>query len=795
MSHLIRQLVLVVILIVIVSLPISITSAQTPVHFWDRTSGLPGWHNANNWTSGLPSSGDVVYFRNPTNGTVYIESNPGVTNVIFFNYSSNTTGHVNAKIRGFNGHGLYGGNIVVGSNVNRTAFLDLDRGDHTATSVFQVNLLSRLDIRAASSVAASIFNSTGTTNLNGGTVNASSEVNVAAASAVLNVSSGTVTTPDFNVTDNSTVNWNGGTLNASNLSLQSGGTFKLNGGTLNSTNGLTIDDATYEHNGGVFNPSTITASKNSTIRVGSGATLGGMSRLDVSSRGSTTTFSGPGTIVVGDEIELQPDSSLELTNGVTVQAARFTSNSSNYLNRDSSTVIRSGSRLDADTVQLGQSGNDSIQVEGTLDSRSATIYTGPHDNFLSGSAGSVTIENGGVWNNVNGIRVGDGFYSNAIFSRARLSIGAGGQVNTNGLTIGSSNDQGLVSNAGTLNVNHSISLNAQGQFSQTGVTNTGSLWLGSGSFSHLDGTLKINGGTFDIGSQVQHRIGISNGRTAIQRLTNGASLDIGGRALTVGAIGEGRLEIESGSVATSGSAAIGADSNSTGIVSVTGVGSAWYNNGNLVVGSASGGFGTLNIDNSGMVTVSDTVTVGTNGIINLGEGTLDAETIELLGGGALAMDGGLLRVDNFIGSFTQDGGTLSPGDSPGLTVIDGDYNFNAGIIEMELAGVNRGTEYDAIDVSGTLTLNGLIELSIINGFTAQAGDHFDLFDAAFFAGNPTLDFSNATLGTGLFWDTSQLMANGSLFVSAIPEPTSAVLFGLVVAGIGCPRRRRARTRC
>src|SRR5205814_7394819 len=48
----------------------------------------------------------------------------------------------------------------------------------------------------------------------------------------------------------------------------------------------------------------------------------------------------------------------------------------------------------------------------------------------------------------------------------------------------------------------------------------------------------------------------------------------------------------------------------------------------------------------------------------------------------------------------------------------------------ELAGLTRGTQYDAIDVSGTASLAGTANIIHFGGFTPSAGDSFQVINAA-----------------------------------------------------------------
>jgi hypothetical protein len=133
-------------------------------------------------------------------------------------------------------------------------------------------------------------------------------------------------------------------------------------------------------------------------------------------------------------------------------------------------------------------------------------------------------------------------------------------------------------------------------------------------------------------------------------------------------------------------------------------------------------------------------------------------------------------------------GTFSPGLSPAITFSNNLGLGSNSILEMEIAGLNPGTEHDKLIDSGNLMLNGTLKLVLLNGFSPNVGDQFDLFDWNTLVGSfLTIDLSQAVLGTGLYWDMGQLYTNGVLSVSAVPEPAGVAIFwGLLYL---VPRRR------
>jgi hypothetical protein len=70
-------------------------------------------------------------------------------------------------------------------------------------------------------------------------------------------------------------------------------------------------------------------------------------------------------------------------------------------------------------------------------------------------------------------------------------------------------------------------------------------------------------------------------------------------------------------------------------------------------------------------------------------------------------------------------------------------------------------------------------------------NRFDLFDWVAADGQfAALDFSAAPLSPGLRWDASQLYVDGSIAVTAVPEPGTAAMWLVGIAGMNWLARRR-----
>jgi hypothetical protein len=144
-------------------------------------------------------------------------------------------------------------------------------------------------------------------------------------------------------------------------------------------------------------------------------------------------------------------------------------------------------------------------------------------------------------------------------------------------------------------------------------------------------------------------------------------------------------------------------------------------------------------------------------------------------------------------TFVQDGGILDPADVDGageinsdiarLSIIGIDSNTNANYtmesgatLAMQIGGTNAtaGVDgYDQVNVVGTFTEKGTLDVTLVNGFVPEEGDRFDLFDALTFVG--AFDTINLpALPKGLAWYTADLETDGSMYVGS-SETAAAIV--------------------
>lgn len=90
-------------------------------------------------------------------------------------------------------------------------------------------------------------------------------------------------------------------------------------------------------------------------------------------------------------------------------------------------------------------------------------------------------------------------------------------------------------------------------------------------------------------------------------------------------------------------------------------------------------------------------------------------------------------------SLTSNGGTLSPGYSPGKLTFNDSHNFTNSMLAIEVNGVSAaGTDYDQVAVNGLATLGGTLAVTL--NYTPVIGDEITIVGATSISGT----FSSVT---------------------------------------------------
>lgn len=135
---------------------------------------------------------------------------------------------------------------------------------------------------------------------------------------------------------------------------------------------------------------------------------------------------------------------------------------------------------------------------------------------------------------------------------------------------------------------------------------------------------------------------------------------------------------------------------------------------------------------------------------------------------------------------------LTPGASPGLMEFEGDLTLTTdSMLLIEIGGTARGVEYDAIDVVGTFSLDGDLEVLLLNDYLPAGGESFSLFSWGIAQGEFVSILLPDLGSASLAWDLDQLYESGVIRIeAAIPEASSLHWILAVLAAMGAFRRRR-----
>lgn len=265
-------------------------------------------------------------------------------------------------------------------------------------------------------------------------------------------------------------------------------------------------------------------------------------------------------------------------------------------------------------------------------------------------------------------------------------------------------------------------------------------------------------------------------------------------------IQEGVLTISNGGQVTDGRAILGGYRDLAASVTVEDAGSTWRTTTGspvlcrVVVGSYADA--AVTITNGGLAEIAGPLYLGVaggSGTVNLDGGTLDMQGHAITPGTGTATfnftAGTLENVSTFDMNLLEQGGTLSAGDAPGSTNIQGNYTLDGpGTLLVELAGSGgvAGTDFDFYHVTGTATLQGLLRVLTNSDFTPQGGETFNVLTAS------SIDASGLSISSGynfsiLSGDNGQILQ-----ITSVPEPGTLAL--LILGGLGLLLRRRVQGR-
>ncbi len=361
-----------------------------------------------------------------------------------------------------------------------------------------------------------------------------------------------------------------------------------------------------------------------------------------------------------------------------------------------------------------------------------------------------------------------------------------------GVAVGGTGTYNLYNGSLTVTGNTYVGYSGTGAFNQGAVlddsTSTGGtfqttdLYVGygtgsTGTYNLYNGSLTVKGDTY---------VGYWGTGTFNQGAPSGDSTSTGGTFQTtdlyVGykAGSKGTYNLYKGSLTVTGSAYVGC--NGTGVFNQHG-GTAAVDK-DLTIGSkGTYDFEGGNLQVGGTLLNNGTLTVNGN-----------ASAGDLFQVGTLAQAGGLLQGFGTIkGNVSVTGGTVHPGNSPGVLTITGNYTQSAGTLSIEIANVSS---YSQLVVMGQAKLAGYLNVSLLSDAHIYNGETFDIVktslglsgtllpavNAPYFAVGSPFYFTIDPTSTDLF-----LTAHGDY--SCTPLPPGLLLLAPGLAGLAALRRK------
>ncbi|MDQ7013378.1 MAG: GC-type dockerin domain-anchored protein [Planctomycetota bacterium] len=203
--------------------------------------------------------------------------------------------------------------------------------------------------------------------------------------------------------------------------------------------------------------------------------------------------------------------------------------------------------------------------------------------------------------------------------------------------------------------------------------------------------------------------------------------------------GTGILRVEAGGTVSVGlNTKIGDDVGSSGTLEVSGANSTFASGAVTTVGNF--GRGVLMVSNGGLLTtpglhiaddaLGDVTVDGGSVVDTVGVfvGNRALGTLTLANGGAVQSP--LVTVTP-LGTMSGSGsvtgnvlnqGAVAPGNGAGVLAVSGSFTQTLGALNIELGGSGLGTEYDQLSATGTISLGGTLNVSLINGFNPDSGE-------------------------------------------------------------------------
>uniref|UniRef100_UPI0039AED4A9 Ig-like domain-containing protein n=1 Tax=Shewanella baltica TaxID=62322 RepID=UPI0039AED4A9 len=455
------------------------------------------------------------------------------------------------------------------------------------------------------------------------------------------------------------------------------------------------------------------------------------------------------------------------------------------------------------TVTLGDLviGSDSAFSSGTLTLNGGQLSVPNNANFnldnpivLGAAGGGVNLPGVATDVTLSGVISGTGALSKInggklVLSGTNTFSGGLSVAGTNGVSVDSSANLG--SGAVTLNPSTIITLTGTAQTITNAIVLTGDATITNANAMTISGVISSTGGLTKSGAGILSLTGTNTstgatsieaggltissgsslGDTAAVSVASGATLTLAGGNETIGSLAGG------GNVVLGYRLTLGGDNSSStfsGIISGNGS------------GITKTGTGTFKLTGTNTYSGSTSILAGSlivNGSISASSG------VSVASGGTLGGTGSLPSVT------VASGANLSPGDAGNgiLNFTNGLVINTGGNLRLDIAGTTAGTQYDQLNVVGSLDVTGA-NIVVTHSYGAANGDSYSvitkdstdaivgnfagLAEGGFLtaSGNSTNLFASYIAGTGNdFTLTASLLPGAPTAVTAVAGENSALV--------------------
>jgi fibronectin-binding autotransporter adhesin len=766
---------------------------------WTNTNG--NWSNGASWSTNptVPSNGSGTFYNVVINGTG--------SDTITFDLGSAT---INSLTLGtgetFQDNGFAptltigdpafpaagsltnSGTINWGSGANLTLDITAGNGSIINNAGATINLTnSSLTFNDHGNGNTATLSGGGTINLSGATI--TGQFGDETLNNVDNTISGEGIISNLNLVNN-------GTINAAGLVIRGGFT---NNGTVNAVGptGITINTAGYAP---LSNSGTVNINGSLKVNGDFDQTNSGVLALTNSSAGTITgSLNGGTTTVDSSTLSVQGNfgGSLNLSANQNISNVNVQGNFSGsvtFKGGENISNLNVGGNLSTSSLNDFPDAIGNVSVAGTFTNNGAVFLE-----TVGLTAGS--FNNQGAMSVHSLTSIGDFNNSGSLSLNGTMANGAAGFVGGNfdngvgaSLSVSTGNtsptDSSSLGVAGVFNNSGSVFVEGFGSRLGTGdfINNGGSVTvgvfgsLGTNNFNNNGGSLTVNGNSVEV--QISGDFNNSSGGSltieggfSTQMSVLGAFNNNGG---TVIMSGNGDTLTTSGLLKNSGSIAVGSTETLNAAGGYAQNGGSTDISGTLTTSSYKQTAGTTTIETGGLIT--STTFTATGGTVTV-NGILDPTAVEI-GSGATLLGTGAIN-----GNLAM-GGTIVPGSmsNPGTFTVNGNYEqIGSGTFDELIGGASSN---GLLDVNGDVTLDSgsMLAITLLGGFN-PLGDNFTIMDYNSFLG----EFSNGSsfAADGFNWSVNY--GPNDIVITAVsttPEPSTILLLGTGIVGLGCYTKRK-----